>query len=271
MDYWTNYAKDTDNGDWRFSDKFAPAYNSTQGGEPADDPLGFQTSCEFADLPLDAAGNKQAMGLPRDQCLIVDNCATLSDNLVNFFGNPRIGDGDWKYAEYFRINHGGDGSLDYRPPLWPGDSLAGPTRFEVYRYEIESGAPDSIVMPGQEITNPVATTAENGHVQCFQGDPPVNEYNYYPNQNQDLTLLKDRRLFLLAIANCNALGNAGDDPNGKFSFNPADYLFVFLTEPAEPPNAEGKVGVYVEVLGTLDDAGVNSLVHDIVQLYRREG
>ncbi len=264
MDYWTTKAKDNDNGDWRFNNKFAPAVNVTQGGEPEDAPSGSQTDCDRNDLP---AG--QAMGLARDQCLVDGTCA---DPL--FFGNPAIGDRNWDHAEYFRINHGGDGSPGYRPPLWPGDSQAtGPTRFEVYRYEVERGAPDSIVTPGKQIVdaggNPVATTAENGHAQCFQGTPPVNGYNYYPDRNLGVNLLKDRRLFPLAIANCNALGNAGDDPNGKFEFYPADYLLIFVTEPAEPPTAEGKVAVLVEAVGRVPAGHVGSLTRQVVQLYRR--
>ncbi len=72
-----------------------------------------------------------------------------------------------------------------------------------------------------------------------------------------------------AIANCNALGNAGDDPNGKFEFYPTDYLLVFVTVSAEPPNAEGKVAVLVEAVGRVPAGHVGWLTRQVVQLYRR--
>ncbi len=259
IDSWSEQARDPVNGEWRRNDKFTPAVNVTQGGQPSGNPLSGQARCEYEDLPAD-----QAMALPRDQCHIDDNC-----NEPGFFGNPRIGDADWDYAEYFRINHGGNGSAGYRPPLWPGDSLAtGPTRFEVYRYEIEKGVPDSVVMPGQKIMDgggkPVATTAENGHVQCFRGNAPVNTYDFFPGRRRDAALLRDRRVFPIAIANCNALGH----PGGQFSWTPPEFLYVFLTERVEQPS-EGKLKIYIEALGTLDDATLEAVLRDNVQLYRR--
>ena len=46
--------------------------------------------------------------------------------------------------------------------------------------------------------------------------------------------------------------------------------FSFITEPVAPPN-EGKISLFVEVLGELDDATLEDLVHPVVQIYRRRG
>ena len=254
FDYWTSQAKDNGNNPWRQQDKFIPAANVTQGAEPPNNAGGNSARCEYGDLPA-----AQAMGLPRDQS----------------FDNSRVGDGNWDYQEYFRINQGCDPIAD--PPCKPADwdGVTGgagwpPTRYEVYRYELER-TPDAVVSPGQTIyasaDNPAATTAENGRAQCFQGTtPPIPGYDYYPAKVRDLTLLGDRRVLPLALANCNALEAAGTNTSGKFSFKPAEFVFVFLTEPVEnPPNSE----IYAEVLGGLDEGTRDALTRDIVQLYRR--
>ena len=266
QDYWTTQAKDDDNVPWRQQDLFQPAANVTQGAEPPNSAVGNSTRCEYDPLPA-----TQAMGLPRDQCHIDENC-----NESGFFGNPRIGDANWDYREYFRINHGCDlsSNASCKPSDWGALTQGAwpPTRYEVYRYELES-VPDAIVMPAQTIYDsggsPAATTAENGRAQCFQGTPPpIPGYNYYPAKVRDLTLLGDRRIMALAVANCNALVANGVSTSGSFSFEPAEFVFVFLTEPMKNPSDSE---IYVEILGALDDGAQDSLMRDIVQLYRRGG
>ncbi len=72
----------------------------------------------------------------------------------------------------------------------------------------------------------------------------------------------------LIVANCNALFNNGYKITGKFSFATSEIAFVFLTEPMKSPS---DTELYAEILGTLDDAAKDSLIRDIVQLYRRGG
>ena len=70
----------------------------------------------------------------------------------------------------------------------------------------------------------------------------------------------------VAVANCNALEANGTSTNGKFSFKPAELVFVFLTELVDnPPNSE----IYAEVLGGLDEGAQDALTRDVIQLYRR--
>ncbi len=211
------------------------------------------------------------MGLPRDQCHIDDDCEVNGA----IAGNPRVGDGTWDYREYFRINHGCKLNLtgDCKPGDWGGITGGAswpPSRYEVYRYELERMT-ETIVMPGQTIYdaggNPVETTAENGHRQCFQGNPPDSPgYNYYPAKVRDARLLGDRRILPFAVLNCNALEAAGFDTTGKFTVKTDNLAYVFLTEPMSDP---GGSELYGEVLAPMDEATVDSMKRIMLQLYRR--
>ena len=268
FDYWTPQAKDTGNNRWRNQDKYMPAANVTQGGEPPNNTTGGNATCQYSDLPA-----TEATKLPRDQCHIAGNCGSVPGNIN---GNDRIGDGTWDYLEYFRINHGcnQNTSPTCKPAGWDAVTAAAPwppSRYETYRYEIEQ-SPDEIVATGQDIYNADGTdsgfdTTENGQVECFQGTPPtIPGYNYFPAMAKDLTLLGDRRIMPIIITNCNALNANGISTNGKFSFAVTEVGFVFLTEPMEQaPAAE----IYAEIVGTLDDGAQDLIVRDIIQLYRR--
>ncbi len=115
------------------------------------------------------------------------------------------------------------------------------------------------------------TTAENGGPQCYTGSPApeVPGYDYFPGQERDKALLGDRRVFPIAVVNCIAREKLGLKVSGRFSFGPPPMAFVFITEPVPPPN-EGKISLFVEVLGELDDATLDNLVRDVVQIYRRK-
>ncbi len=267
-DYWLKTAKDSDTGiPWRQQERYQPAANVTMGGEPKGSTGGTGAGCEYQSLPA-----TQAMGLPRDQCQIDGNCDVVPGNIN---GNIYIGDGNWDYQEYFRINQGCDQSANptCKPADWDGvTGGAGwpPTRYEVYRYELER-APDAVVSPGQTIYDsggsPVETTAEDGRAQCYQGTPPpIPGYSYYPASNYDEALLGDRRILPLTVANCGALVANGVSTSGYFQFDPADVVYVFLTEPIMGPGASE---IFVEILGPLDADALDSLTRDVVQLYRR--
>ncbi len=268
FDYFTQQAH-SDGVPWRDQDKFVPAANVTQGGKMD---VGKAAKCEYSDIDAD-----EAMGLPRDQCHIDDDCEV--NGAVP--GNSRVGDGTWDYKEYFRINHRCDpskstGGQICKPADW--DGITGfakwpPTRFEVYRYELEKPVlGGQIVMPGQDIYDDSGTmtsykTQENGHSQCFQGTPPdIPGYNYYPAKVRDEKLLGDRRVLPVAVLNCNALEASGFDTGGKFTYASDELAYVFLTEPmANPSNTR----LYGEVLASLGKGTVDSLTRVMLQLYRR--
>ncbi len=297
-DFFLPLSKTSDNIPWRTLDEFVPAANVTQGGKPPNNTNGPQSRCEYTEVGgdnLNAGGQTvdewiaadpvnntadnfvvdqvadTAMGFPRDKCINADNCATAGA----VPGNERIGDGNWDHINYFRINHGCNPSANptCKPLDWDGVTSAAdwpPTRYDTYRYEIER-APESIVMPNQTIYNDAGVasnqTAENGHAQCFKATPPVIPgYNYFPAAVRDLTLLKDRRIMPIAIANCNALESLGNKVNGKFYFTIPSFVYVFITEPMKTPSTSE---IHAEILGELEAGAIRDLSHDIVQIYRR--
>ena len=278
LDYYTNQAK-SDGNDWRDMGKYIPAANVTQGGVKKEK---GKTSCEY-EGPKNP--NDIAMGLPQDKCFAT-SCVQSGDSVDQ---NPRIGDGDWDYLNYFRINHpcnpdplipGNQCNItgDWKPADWntvTGGTIANPTwpptRYDTYRYELEA---PSIVTENKPIYggNPGDETAENGGAQCYNGSPApeIPGYNYFPGQDRNKALLGDRRVFPIAVVNCIARAKAGLKVSGRFSFTPPEMAFVFITEPIPPPN-EGKIPLYVEALGKLDEATLDNLVRDVVQIYRRRG
>lgn len=223
---------------WRTDPLYPPAANVTQGGQAATQ----GQSCRHD--PYTGAQAQQAMGLPRDGA---------------FTGI--VGNGTWNYAEYFRVNHGGNGTTGWRPTDWAGvtglSSAVKPTRYDVYRYEIEAS---KIVKPGQTIGNSAQKTLENGNPQCYGG--AVNDtVHWFPNRQADISLLDDRRALLGAVINC----NANDRLNGRASFKPSEFVLLFLTEPMENT---GNSAIHAEVLEAGPDF-MDELAHDVIQLYRR--
>jgi hypothetical protein len=145
----------------------------------------------------------------------------------------RMGNGDWDFETYWQVNHGADG----RPtPVINGrvaSNSSPPSRYTVYRYEIEQGyvADRS---PGGETGGPA----------CYSG--PLSD-------------VPDRRLLYAAIINCQSMGLAGE---GAINVPVAAFGKFFLTLPL----AQSQTDLYVELTGLVwpgDDADL-----DRVQLYR---
>jgi len=251
FDSYSSQASNKD-GSWRSLPGFHPAVNVTQGGQPQSG--GGGNRCEW-----DSLDQTRAKGMPRDNCFATDSCG------------GRVGTGEWNWQDYFRINHSATpadlADASWRPTGWPSAAPWPPTRFAVYRWEIEK---NTTVQPGRTITNAdgsTTTTLENGKPQCYPpANQPGNQYTYYPPGGgapvNDLRLLTDRRIMPLAVANCNALGT----PSGKFTFDPSDLVFAFLTEPMQNPSDSS---LWVEILGALDISAEQELLRDVVQLYRR--
>ena len=146
----------------------------------------------------------------------------------------RMGNGDWDVETYWQVNHGADG----RPTPLINGSLASnaspPSRYAVYRYEIEQGyvADRS---PG----------GETGAPACYSGGAPSDA--------------PDRRVLHAAIINCQSLGLAGEGPT---DVPVAAFGKLFLTLPL----ARSQTDLYVELVGLVRPGdGVN---FDMVQLYR---
>jgi len=206
--------------------------------------IGTSTSCEST--PVDDP--TVALGLPPDSCF-----GTGTNNLD--FSNPvpcatgvgpvgseaRIGDGNWNLGAYWGTNHPGvpiPGPADL-----PVDSYGVPTRYDVYRYEI-----DHNLIPNRDNpATPNVVEGENGNPICYGG-------SVAPNDDPD------RRLLSVAVINCQQWGISGNsvpDVDAEFF---AD-MFVL-----RPIRGSGDYNIWLEFVDFKEsgDAGV----HDIVQLYR---
>ena len=167
------------------------------------------------------------------------------------FNSNRMGNGDWggatQFNQYWSINHP---SITTKPNSWSSSNL--PSRYEVYRWEIDSGN-----IPNNSSLSP---KGENGNPQCSAST--VND-------------TPDRRVIYAAIINCtehDALLNGGsgeDIPVEAFV-----KMFMALPMSKTPGKEDDDEDVasdntlYVEMIDIVKPGVDDAVVHDIVQLYR---
>jgi hypothetical protein len=201
---------------------FRPAQNVTKGY------LAGGNACNAAP---DETVPPVAMALPTDSMIATD-------------GN-RMGNGDWdgKFGDYWNINH----------PDWPtppnGWSDANlPTRYDVYRWEVEEN----------EIPDNSDSGGENGNAGLLPrctGSTPTDD--------------PDRRNIYAAVLNCNELDLTG----GSGGTVPAlAFIKMFITQPMTKLPGTGLTDeddtLYVEMVDIVDPGVDAEVVHDMVQLYR---
>ncbi len=150
------------------------------------------------------------------------------------YADGRIGNGSWNFATYWQVNHGADGR---DPPTVNGEPASNsnfPSRYDVYRYEIEQGyvADRS---PG----------GESGAPGCYGG--------------RILADNPDRRVLYAAIINCQSLGLAG---GAQSNVPVAAFGKLFLTLPLQRSQSD----LYVELIGLVKPGDRSNF--DMVQLYR---
>jgi hypothetical protein len=188
---------------------FAPAANVTKGMTHA------PNKCRMNQLEP----APDTVPLPRDGCFESGTCE-----------GGRFGDGvtTAQLNDYWSANHGG--------AALPGE-LAGGTRYDVYRYEI-----DQDLIPQSADPN-----GEDGAPSCAASG--------YDNPS------RDRRTLIVAVINCmehNVHGNTDDVPVVAFAE-------MFMTEPVgDAPDHD----LYAEMLGVLEPGGEDGVLHDFPQLYR---
>lgn len=182
-----------------------------------------------------------SMAMPLDDCTQSPACGTLGGGGAHVWGN-----GVWDFEAYWDMNHGNrdgayDKAADGNTTDWNNGNL--PSRYDVYRYEIEEGAiPDQTLQGG-----------EDGSPQCYGGPDPTDD--------------PDRRIIYAAVLNCGALNVTG----GSNDTLPAEaFIKMFITRPMAVPGAPGEDdgSIYVEMVDIVDPGIDDEVVHDIVQLYR---
>ena len=169
-----------------------------------------------ANWPIGSPPN-QVTGLPLDR--------TWPD-----FGS--MGEGNWDFDTYWKVNHGNSG---LPPNLNDGSGNAGvPSRYRVYRYEIEQGRVADVSLGG-----------ESGAPACYSGG--------------DLSGTPDRRILHAAIVNCQSL-QLVDDAQSNVPVAAFGKLFLTL------PLARSQTDLYVEMVGLVRPG--DGVSFDVVQLYR---
>ena len=146
----------------------------------------------------------------------------------------RIGAGDWDFDTYWQVNHSGDGRAPPATGGAPASNANPPSRYEIYRYEIEQGfvADRS---PG----------GESGAPACYSGDNLAN--------------VPDRRVLYAAVINCRSLGL---DAGARWNIPVAAFAKFFLTLPL----VRSQTDLYVELVELVKGGDHGN--YDLVQLYR---
>ncbi len=197
--------------------------------------------------------------LGRDSCFASGTCSA----------NDRLGNGVWDFTTYWNSNH----RTKNAGPLPVPPQLAGnPTRYAVYRYEMEQNQ-----IPNKPSGNNPAprTLAEEGHPAEWNGSPLTLTCGAFPSPSdpncdtpEEVYDNYDRRLLIVAAVNCIAnsalLGGAASDI-------PVDsYAQVFVTEAMKDDNGNSNKEVWAEMVGPVAPGSMleKAVFKDTVQLYR---
>jgi hypothetical protein len=213
---------------------FAPAANVTKGICQINGGSGncktSTSACQLNSFSIDpTAASKQLVRLPRDT-----NIQSDGNN-----GTVRFGNATWSASTYWAANHPG--------VSYPSGSLGStPTRYAVYRYEIDNAL----------IPNKSGGSGENGGPIC-SSQTPINTPN------------RDRRTLIMSVVNCKASGLHGSQSNVPV----VAYVKMFVTEPmgldASGGTSSGNVNnIYGEVEGVIKPGDVTGTLHQSPLLYR---
>jgi Flp pilus assembly protein TadG len=146
----------------------------------------------------------------------------------------RIGEGNWDFNTYWQVNHPNDAGPSAMVDGGPAGRTDVPSRYRVYRYEIEQGNVGDL-SPG----------GESGAPACYSGG--------------DLSAVPDRRILHAAVINCQSLRSV-DEPHSTVPV--AAFGKFFLTLPLGPAQTD----LYVEMVGLVRPG--DGVSFDVVQLYR---
>ena len=188
--------------------------------------------------------SSDAFGMPIDACFESGTC-TEADG--------RMGNGDWDFITYMKINHDFKSSItlegvrytiDYdRNTMSPSTP---PSRYSVYRWEI-----DNDKIPGAKSYGSLSRTDEEGTPTCHKSGP---------SQTVD-----DRRVIKAAVINCGAAVASGLSMNGSGDSLPVEtFIKVFLTHPVDQNNDDVLWG---EIIGPVLQ-GEDSESNDQIALAR---
>jgi len=151
-----------------------------------------------------------------------------------------MGDGNWDFETYWSRTHTAP-----RPNGWSNTNR--PSRYEVYRYEIDNNLVSTATADG--------TPSESGAPMCYSGDASA------------LSDAPDRRVFVGAIINCQAAAEAGQLTGSSGGTIPVEaYAKFFLTEPMDKNDGT----IWAEMIQVVEPgtAAARNIIRDSVQLMR---
>jgi len=222
-------------------DIYEGSYKRKKGDQSYRPALNVTKGYSYSKKACSSAPDPSAMGLPVDDCFLTDTCPHL---------DGRMGDGAWDFVSYVAVNHSMASQLyinettytfDYvNHTVTPADI---PTRYEVYRWEIDTNC-----IPGK-VTYGHALTPEEGTPQCYTGNQPSDEPI-------------DRRILNVAVLNCNAIEQAGG-LKGKSGPHPVEtFVEIFVTLPMGKSKDNE---IYGEIVGPITGGNNNN---DSVEVVR---
>jgi hypothetical protein len=159
----------------------------------------------------------------------------------------RIGGGDWDFNSYWAANHPGRG----KPNDW--STANPPSRYEVYRYEIDNNIVGDLSRGGGGGGKKAsAGTQESGAPQC---------------STVEVSDLPDRRTFVGAILDCQALDAEYGIGGGNTPPLPVtSYARFFMTEPVD--KKDGTFWVEMVQLVEPGTEAARGIIRDTIQLVR---
>ena len=211
---------------------FRPAQNVRKGY------LGNRCNASLSTDPT------KALGLPKDSCFATGTCPSIGGPM-----DGRIGDGKWDFDGYWSLNFGSR-TKPTGPDGRTWSNTNPPSRYDVYRYEIDNGL---VAVRARGGSN--SNTAENGAPMCYSGG------------DASLTDKPDRRVITGAILNCRALDETYGMNGSSVPPLPA-YAFgsFFLTEPVAD---DGEQTIWAELIDLVEPGAPGAeQLRDIVQIYR---
>lgn len=179
------------------------------------------------------------MGYPRDICHAVSTTGVCP--------NGRIGDRDWDRNAYFRSNSAAYPSVPTATDLTNWFGRTDPSRYDVYRWEIENSATRLVnqSIPGL-----------NGNNARASRPTPVNRAGITPGLDT-----VDRRRLSVAVINCEA-----EDVGANSTEVPVRrWVDVFLVEPTVPRPRTENSDIYVEIIGETETAGGGGTAGQVVR------
>ena len=161
----------------------------------------------------------------------------------------RMGAGDWNFTRYWQVNHTVGGVTRAVPAAISGTGADLPTRYEVYRYELDPNGDgdtsDSIV------GDAARGTSETGLPIC--GGSGIS--------------VPDRRILYGAIIDCQAMEASGLKFSGRLTDVPVRaFGSFFITEPIK---VDKDIMVeLVDITGRGGRGTLDNFLRDEAQLYR---